>query len=240
MFKHSSGLRLVCLLIPLLLICGSGLVGGERFRVRARLLTGAPAGVNYRSTDVVARGTYWAMLEKEEYVESLATFRRSDGSVPPALSPEVAAKSERRKLFRPATKEVAFTAEERRCDAAPFRLDDIRLAAYSDGRVLLTGRIKDLPKPRNSAPNATPALVKERTDGCRVTVFVRGYGSTESASQAVVTSGPMLFEIQQTFWVSKFDDYAISLVCPEEARLCRSEFRELTHIEVEMETRRNR
>ncbi len=73
-----------------------------------------------------------------------------------------------------------------------------------------------------------------------MTIRVRGYSSTEVASMAVSPNGPMLFECVQTFWMAKQDDYAISLVCPEEVQLCGSHYQELTHLQVEVETRRNR
>lgn len=260
------------------LMGGATVLGGDHFRVKARLLPGAPAGANYRHSDLVSRGTYMAMLEREEVVEDLNFLRQLQNppvSVPTAEQPTTtdreglrtvpqriipvnpspsrlqAAADEReigpiaipvapkkqtfRKVFRSAARDVATTAEIRSAEAAPVRLDDIRLAAYSDGRVLFTGRIQDLPK-----TGTADSLVKERTDGCRVTIFVRGYGSTEVASTAVNPNGPMLFECKQTFWKSKGEDYAISLICPEDLRLCGSAYQELTHVQVEVETRRNR
>lgn len=219
---------------PLLLVCLAGSVSafaGDHFRVKARMLPGAPARANYRHGDVVARGTYTATLEQEELVEDLNLVRRA---LNPALDAKNPAKTFR-KVFHSAARDVTTTAEIRSVDAAPVRLDDIRLAAYSDGRVLFTGRIQDLPTSGTVSP-----LVKERTDGCRVTIRVRGFSSTEVASMAISPNGPMLFECTQNFWMSKGEDYAISLICPEDLRICGSAYQELTHLQVEVETRRNR
>ena len=193
------------------------------------MLSGAPARVNYRHSDVVSRGTYTAMLEEEELVEDLNFIRRTQNPKLAANDPNKTI----RKVFHSAARDVATTAEIRSVDADPVRLDDIRLAAYSDRRVHFTGRIQQLPK-----AGATDS--KEQTAGCRVTIFVRGFGSTELASMATNPNGPMLFECKQTFWMSKGDDYAISLICPEDLRLCGSAYQELTHLQVEVETRRNR
>ena len=260
------------------LVGGASVFAGDHFRVRAKLLPGAPAGAKYQHSDVMSRGSYWAMLEREEVVEDLNFVRqiqnppvtaatkptapepasRPSGGVGAPVNPsstrflvaadgrEVVAseadtatpqskKRTLRKVFRSSTRDVATTADRRSVDAAPVRLDDIRLAAYCDGRILFTGRIQELPK-----SGSANALVKERTDGCRVTIRVRGYSSTEVASMAVSPNGPMLFECVQTFWMAKQDDYAISLVCPEEVQLCGSHYQELTHLQVEVETRRNR
>ena len=218
----------------LLLVClagGASAFAGDHFRVKARMLPGAPARASYRPGDIAARGIYTAMLEQEELVEDLNLVRRTQN---PTLNANNTNKTFR-KVFHGAARDVATTAEIRSADAAPVRLNDIRLAAYSDGRVLFTGRIQDLP----SAGSAGP-LVKERTDGCRVTIRVRGFSSTETASMAVTPNGPMLFECTQNFWMSKGDDYAISLICPEDLRLCGNVYQELTHLQVEVETRRNR
>lgn len=217
---------------PLLLVCLAGSVSafaGDHFRVKARMLPGAPARANYRQGDVVSRGTYAAMLEQEELVEDLNLVRRTQN---PALDAKNPAKTFR-KVFHGAARDVATTAEIRSVDAAPVRLGDIRLASYSDGRVLFTGRIQQLPM-------AGAADSKEQTAGCRVTIFVRGFGSTEVASMATTPNGPMLFECKQNFWMSKGDDYAISLICPEDLRLCGTAYQELTHLQIEVETRRNR
>ena len=263
---------------PIVLVCltgGASVFGGDHFRVKARLLPGAPAAVNYRHSDVVSRGTYTALLEREEVVDDLNFIRKiqnpsvsassaerpvtadSEGlratpqiipvnpspsrfqaaaderAIGPVTSSTVPKEQVSRKVFRSAARDVATTAEIRWVDAAPVRLSDIRLAAYSDRRALFTGRIQELPKAGATDP-------KERTAGCRVTIFVRGFGSTEVASMATNPNGPMLFECKQTFWMSKGDDYAISLICPEDLRLCGSAYQELTHLQVEVETRRNR
>lgn len=221
---------------PILLVClvgGMSAFGGDHFRIKARLLPGAPTGANYRHSDVVTRGTYLARLDREDVVEELSTTRRIQ--IPPITEPKPAKRQTYRKVFRAATRDVTTTADIRWVDAAPVRLDDIRLAAYSDGRVHFTGQLQDLPK-----MDGAGSLVKERTDGCRVTVRVRGYGSTEVESMAVEPNGPMLFECSQCFWMSKGDNYAISLVCPEGSRISRSAYQELTHVQVEVETRRNR
>lgn len=210
---------------------GASAFAGDHFRVKARMLPGAPARANYRPSDVVSRGIYTAMLEQEELVEDLNLVRRTQN---PALDAKAPTKTFR-KVFHGAARDVATTAESRLVDAAPVRLNDIRLAAYSDGRVLFTGRIQDLPNAGAPGP-----LVKERTDGCRVTIRVRGYSSTEAASMAVSPNGPMLFECKQDFWMSKGEDYAISLICPEDLRICGTAYQELTHLQVEVETRRNR
>ena len=210
---------------------GASAFAGDHFRVKARLLPGAPARASYPQNEAVSRGAYTAMLEAEEVVEDLNLIRRTQN---PALDAKATTKVFR-KVFHATTRDVATTAEIRSVDAAPVRLNDIRLAAYSDGRFLFTGRIQELPK--NGSANST---IKERTDGCRVTIRVRGYSSTEVASTAVSPNGPMLFECVQSFWMSKLDDCAISLVCPEELQLCRSHYQELTHLQVEVETRRNR
>lgn len=265
---------------PLILVglMGSASVlGGDHFRIKARLLPGAPRSVNYRHSDVVSRGTYTAMLEREEIVDELNFIRQIQNppvsattsettpipsreerrAVPEilpanpnpslyravadarAISPTPgtppAKKQTFRKVFRSSPHDVAATADRRSVDATPVRLDDIRLAAYSDGHVLFTGRIQDLPK---NGPADT--IVKERSDGCRVTIRVRGFSSTEVASTAVNPNGPLLFECVQSFWMSKQDNYAISLVCPEDIQLCGTHYQELTHIQVEVETRRNR
>ncbi len=222
---------------PLLLIGlvgGASVFAGDHFRVRAKLLPGAPAGAKYQHSGVMSRGSYWAMLEREEVVEDL-NFVRKIQSTPVTATTKPSKQQTFRKVFRSSTRDVATTADRRSVDAAPVRLDDIRLAAYCDGRILFTGRIQELPKSGAASP-----LVKERTDGCRVTIRVRGYSSTEVASMAVSPNGPMLFECVQTFWMAKQDDYAISLVCPEEVQLCGSHYQELTHLQVEVETRRNR
>ena len=219
---------------PIVLVClasGASVFAGDHFRVKARLLPGAPAGANYRQSDAVSRGTFAAMLEQEELVEDLNFVRRTQN---PALDAKAPTRTFR-KVFHGAARDVATTAEIRSVDAAPVRLDDIRLAAYSDGRVIFTGRIQDLPQ---SA--AAGRLVKERTDGCRVTIRVRGFSSTETLSMAVSPNGPLLFECTQNFWMSKGEDYAISLICPEDLRICGSAYQELTHLQVEVETRRNR
>ena len=268
--------------IPLILVVmgSASVLGGEHFRIKAKLLPGAPRGVNYRHSDVVSRGTYTAMLEKEEIVADLNFIRQIQnppvsasttettsapdreepraipGILPPNTNPSLyrpvadartvgptpvtpsAKRQTFRKVFRSSPHDVAATADRRSVDATPVRLDDIRLAAYSDGSdgyVLFTGRIQDLPK-----TGSADTTVKERTDGCRVTIRVRGFSSTEVASTAVSPNGPLLFECVQSFWMSKQDNYAISLVCPEEVRLCGSHYQELTHIQVEVETRRNR
>lgn len=221
---------------PILLVCLAGGVsafGGDHFRIKARLLSGAPAGANYRHRDVVSRGTYLAKLEREEVVEELSTIRRIQN--PPLTEPKAAKRQTFRKVFRSAAHDVTTTADIRWIDAAPVRVDDIRLAAYSNGRVHFTGQLQDLP-----AIAGADSLIKPRTDGCRVTVRVRGYGSTEVDSMAVAPNGPMLFECSQCFWMSNGDNYAISLVCPEGTRISRSAYQELTHVQVEVETRRNR
>lgn len=217
-----------------LLVClvgGASVFAGDHFRVKARLLTGAPARASYRQGDVVSRGVFTAMLEAEEVVEDLNLIRRTQN---PALDANATTKVFR-KVFHSTARDGATTTEIRSVDAAPVRLNDIHLAAYSDHRVLFTGRIQDLPK-----SNAAATLVKERTDGCRVTIRVRGFSSTEVASTAVGPNGPLLFECSQEFWMSKGDDYAISLICPEDLRICGSSYQELTHLQVEVETRRNR
>lgn len=219
----------------ILLVCFVGICdfvsAGDHFRVKARLLTGAPARGDYRHDDVVSRGTFMAMLEQEELVENLNLIRRTQN---PSLDAKTSTKVFR-KIFRSAARDVATTAEIRTVEAAPVQINDIRLAAYSDGRVSFTGKIQCLP-----SASATDTLVKQRTDGCNVTIFVRGFGSTEVASTAVSPNGPMLFECRQSFWVSKGDNCAISLVCPADVRICGSAYQELTHLEIEVETRRNR
>ncbi len=227
---------------PLLLVGlmgGASVLGGDHFRIKARLLPGAPAGANYRHSDVVSRGIYTAMLDSEEVVADLNYFRKIQKPAVGESVAEVAVESAKsktsRKIFRSAVRDVATTVEVRSVAAAPVRLDDIRLAAYSDGHVSFTGRLQDLPKAGSS-----DATVKERTDGCRVTIRVRGYGSTEVAATAVTPNGPLLFECVQNFWMSKRDDCAISLICPEDLRICGSHYQELTHLQVEVETRRNR
>lgn len=227
------------LLLLVALLASTSVLAGERFRVKARLLTGAPASVNYRHTDVASRGVYSAKLVSEEVVADLNFLRRVQK---PAVGETVAdivnetGKSKRtRKVFGSSEKDVATTADARRVDAAPVRLDDIRLTAYSDGPVHFTGRLRELP-----IAAANSATIKERTDGCRVTILVRGYGATESASTDVLPNGPLLFECSQSFWMSKGDDCAISLICPEDSRFCGSHYPELTHLEVEVEARRNR
>lgn len=221
-------------LLAIGLVSGASVFAGDHFRVRAKLLTGAPAGANYRHNDVVSPGSYWAMLEREEVVEDLNFIRQIQN--PPVTSVKTESKQQTfRKVFRSSTRDVSTTEDRRSIDAAPVRLDDIRLAAYSNGRIFFTGRIQELPR---SGTAGSP--VKERTDGCRVIIRVRGYSSTEVASMAVSPNGPMLFECVQSFWMSKQDDCAISLVCPEEVQLCGSHYQELTHLQVEVETRRNR
>lgn len=219
-------------IVLVFLASGLSAYGGDHFRIKARLLRGGPAGVNYRHGDVVSRGTYLVRLEREDVVEELSTIRRIQN--PPLTEPKAAKRQTFRKVFRAAIRDVT-TTDIRWIDATPVRLDDIRLAAYSDGRVDFTGQLQDLPQ-----VDGAGSLVKERTDGCRVTVRVRGYGSTELESMAVNPNGPMLFESSQCFWMSKGDNYAISLVCPEGARISRSAYQELTHVQVEVETRRNR
>lgn len=225
---------------PIVLVClasGASVFAGDHFRVRAKMLTGAPAGVNYRHTDVVSRGIYTAMLESEEVVEDLNFIRQLQAN-PKTAAPAAAkpgAPQNFRKIFHSANRDVATTAEIRLVDAAPVRLNDIRLAAYSDGRVLFTGRLQELPK-----SGAAGSVVKDRTDGCHVTIKVRGYSSTEVASTAVSPNGPILFECVQRFWMSKGEDCAVSLICPEDMRICGSAYQELTHLQVEVETRRNR
>lgn len=65
---------------PILLVClagGASAFAGDHYRVKARMLSGAPARANYRHNDVVSRGIYTAMLEREEVVEDLNFIRRS-------------------------------------------------------------------------------------------------------------------------------------------------------------------
>ncbi len=220
-------------LLALAGLLGATHVGaGERLRLKAKLWTGAPPCVNYRRDDVLSRGAYMAMLEKEECVNELDFFRRTDATPPqPTQTPCVI----HRKVFHSALRNVSTTQEDPSLTAAPVRLDEIRLAAYSTGEMSFTGRLKGLPS--HLRTNGAPP---ERTDGCRVTIRVRGFSSTEAASLAVAPNGPALFECSQSFWMSKEDNRVVSLVCPGESRLCGYDYQELTHLQVELETRRNR
>jgi hypothetical protein len=212
---------------------------GERLRLKAKLWTGAPPSVNYRRDDVLSRGAYMAMLEKEECVNELDFFRKTEVKIegtpapptPPAQTPCVI----HRKVFRSAFRNGATTQEDPSLNAAAVRLEEIRLAAYSTGETSFTGRLKGL-RSNLRTRDASP----ERTDGFHVTIRVRGFSSTEAASLAVEPNGPVLFECSQTFWMSKEDDRVISLVCPGESCLCGCDYQELTHLQVVLETRRNR
>ncbi len=205
---------------------------GERLRLQAKLWTGAPPCVNYRRDDVLTRGTYMAMLEKEERLNELNVFRKTEVSPP---QPVPAPGDIHRKTFHSALRAGATAPDDPSLNAGPVRLEEIRLAAYSNGETSFTGRLKGLP------PNpATTGAPPDRTDGCRVTIRVRGFSSTEAASMAVEPNGPVLFECSQTFWMSKEDDRVISLVSPGQSWLCGSDYQELTHLQVEVETRRNR
>lgn len=220
----------------LAVVCVFGAVAadaGERLKLKARLWTGAPSCVDYRHDDTVSRGLYLAMLDREEKIDDLNFFRTSDASA----TPTGGANTNRfRKVFRSSTRDGAVTQEDRSLSAAPIRLEDIRLAAYSDrGEMKMTGRIKCTP-PAAPASQATPS----RTDGCKVTIRVRGYSSTSVESLAPAPNGPLLFECSQTFWMSNGDDRVISLVCPAETHISAENYRELSHLQVEVETRRNR
>lgn len=205
---------------------------GERLRLKAKLWSGAPPTANYRHDDTISRGVYLATLEREEKTSELNYFRTPDGKTAPIVGTDT---NRYRKVFRSSTRDGAATQEDRSLTAAPVRLEDLRLAAYSEGEIRFTGRIKTV-SPSVPAKQATPS----RTDGCKVTIRVRGYSSTSVESLAVEPNGPVLFECSQTFWMSNGDDRVISLVCPTETRISAENYRELSHLQVEVETRRNR
>lgn len=221
------------LMVMLVGLSSAAALAGHHFRIKAPLRSGAPAQANYRHDDIISRGTYLAMLDREEAVDELNSVRKAQDRTLLA-SPSIKSNTFR-KVFRAANQDVATTAAPRSVDVAPVRLSDIRLAAYSDGRILFSGRIQDLPRDEQAM-----AAIKDRTDGCRVTIRVSGFGATQAGALAVASDGPMLFECKQHFWKSKGEDCAISLVCPEGLRICGSAYQELTHLQVEVETRRNR
>lgn len=226
-----------------LVLCASPLMSGEHFRIKAKLWSGAPQCVNYRRNDVIARGAYMTVLEKENEVYQQEFLRRSEQRAP--LDVEKPAKHCLFcKFFRSATRDGATTVDPRLLDVAPVRLEDIRLAAYSCGQVAFTGRIKGAIPAATAAPavggTASVPATPDRTDGCYVTFKVRGFSSSSTEYAAHEPNGPVLFECSQTCWVSKEDDRVISLVCPANTRLSPQQYTELTHLQVEMETRRNR
>lgn len=223
------------LLFVLVLVCVSQLVAGERFRVKAKLWTGAPPSVDYRHSDVITRGTYMAVLEKEEDIYDVELQRRRQVAALPATVPSSGC-SCFRKVFRSVTRDGAVTRDARSLLVAPVRLEEIHLAAYCSGQVAMSGRVKHVASTAVTPGSAMP----ERTDGCHITIKIRGFGSTGTAFSATEPDGPVLFECSQTCWVSKQDDRVVSLISPVETYLSRQQYTELTHLQVEVETRRNR
>ena len=205
---------------------------GERLRLKAKLWSGAPQTANYRHDDTVSRGVYLATLEREEKTSELNFFRTPQGTAAPIIGTDA---NRHRKVFASSKRDGAATQVDRSLTAGPIRIDDVRLAAYSEGEIRFTGRIKTI-SPSVAANQSTPP----RADGCKVTIRVRGYSSTSVESLAPEPNGPVLFECCQTFWMSNGDDRVISLVCPTDTRISAENYRELSHLQVEVETRRNR